>query len=140
MARLAMTLLFLVGLGVASAMAEPSAYSLYAVNCMGCHQRQGQGSGDVPQLSGFVGNFLRVAGGREFLVQVPGVAQSELSDAEVANVLNWMLTEFSADQLMGDFRPYDAREVAAYRPGRLVDVVPARAKLIEAMRAQGILE
>ena len=128
------------GLGAGDARAGPDAYALYALHCMGCHQRDGAGQGTIPPLRDFVGNFLRVPGGREFLVQVPGVAQSALSDAEAAAVLNWMLTELSPDQLPEDFRPYDGDEVARYRAGRLIDVDPVRARLVEDMRSRGIVE
>jgi len=141
--RLACALLValgLAGVGAADARAEPDAYTLYAVRCMGCHQRDGAGMGSIPKLRDFVGNFLRVPGGREFLVQVPGVAQSSLSDAELAAVLNWMLTEFSSDLLPEDFQPYSGEEVAGYRPGRLVDVDPVRARLIAEMRARKLID
>ena len=128
------------GSGAATARAEPNAYALYALRCMGCHQSDGAGIDTVPKLRDFVGNFLHVAGGREFLVQVPGVAQSSLTDAEIAAVLNWILTEFSNDQLPADFQPYTGDEVARYRPGRLIDVDPVQAQLIADMRARKIIE
>lgn len=131
------TLLF-IGL-TAVAKAEPDSRTLYALNCMGCHQRHGEGHGTVPQLQGFVGNFLKVPGGREFLVQVPGVAQSGLSDAEIAAVVNWTLLEFSRNELPEDFQPYTAPEVADYRAGRLIDVLPIRTRLIDEMRARKIV-
>jgi len=140
MARiLVLAALVIAGLGISDAQAESSSRTLYALNCMGCHQRHGEGHGTVPQLRGFVGNFLKVPGGREFLVQVPGVAQSGLSDADIAAVLNWILLEFSADELPEDFRPYDAEEVVRYRNGRLIDVLPVRARLIDEMRARKII-
>ncbi len=130
----------ILGLSAAEARAEPDPYTLYALRCMGCHQHDGAGMRTVPKLRDFVGNFLRVPGGREFLVQVPGVAQSSLSDAEVAAVLNWLLTAYSPDQLPEDFQPYSGDEVARYRPGRLVDVDPVRARLIADMRARNIID
>ena len=120
------------------AKADPDSRTLYALHCMGCHQRHGEGHGTVPELRGFVGNFLKVPGGREFLVQVPGVAQAGLTDAEIAAVLNWTLLEFSRNELPDDFRPYDAQEVADYRPGRLIDVEPVRARLLDEMRKRNI--
>ena len=132
------TLAFL-SLAVA-ARAEPDARTLYALHCMGCHQRHGEGHGTIPQLQGFVGNFLKVPGGREFLVQVPGVAQAGLTDDEIAAVLNWILLEFSRNELPEDFRPYDGQEVGGYRPGRLIDVVPVRARLLEEMRKRNITD
>lgn len=138
MARmLVLATLIIAGLGV-EAKADANSRTLYALHCMGCHQRHGEGHGTVPQLQGFVGNFLKVPGGREFLVQVPGVAQSGLTDAEIAAVLNWTLLEFSRKELPEDFRPYDAREVADYRAGRLIDVLPVRARLLDEMRRRNI--
>jgi len=53
----------------------------YALNCQGCHRADGAGTpGSVPPLAGSVARFLGAAGGREYLVQVPGVAQAPLDD------------------------------------------------------------
>ena len=79
---LVLAMLVFIGL-TAAARAEQDSRTLYALHCMGCHQRHGEGHGTVPELRGFVGNFLKVPGGREFLVQVPGVAQSGLTDDEI---------------------------------------------------------
>jgi mono/diheme cytochrome c family protein len=138
--RLVLFAALAVGLLLGAARAETNPRTLYALNCMGCHQAHGEGHGTIPQLQDFVGYFLHVPGGREFLVQVPGVAQSSLSDSELAAVLNWMLREFSPDQLPDGFQPYDAAEVARYRPGRLVDVGPVRARLIDEMRSRQLID
>ena len=64
----------------------------YMLNCQGCHQADGRGlQGSVPDMRNFVGKFLDTPGGREFLVQVPGSANSPLSDAALAELLNWIL-------------------------------------------------
>ena len=104
----------------------------YMLNCMGCHLDDGRGYvlRGVPTLTGYMGNFLTVPGGREFLVQVPGSAQSDLSDAELATLLNWMLHSFSAQQIPADFVPYGAAEVAHLRHRPLVDVAGTRASLV----------
>ncbi|MGH6931569.1 MAG: c-type cytochrome [Dongiaceae bacterium] len=140
MRGLAIAVWFLAALFSHQARAETNPYTLYALNCMGCHQARGEGHGSIPQLRDFVGNYLHVPGGREFLVQVPGVAQAPLSDAEIAAVLNWMLIELSPEQLPDDFQPYSGTEVAGYRGGRLIDVIPVRARLIEEMRLRNIIE
>ena len=102
----------------------------YMLNCQGCHLPDGDGAGDVPRMKDFVGNFLKVPGGREFLVQVPGSANAALDDARLAELLNWMLAEISADQLPADFRPYTAEEVSEYRASPLQDVLAVRVQLI----------
>ena len=106
----------------------------YAVTCQGCHRADGSGTpGTVPALAGSVGRFLRVPGGREFLAQVPGVAQAPLDDAALAAVLNWILTRFGGDDVPGDFVAYTADEVGRLRRRPLVDVERVRAGLLEAV-------
>ena len=107
----------------------------YMLNCQGCHLPDGDGAGDVPRMKNFVSNFLKVPGGRAFLVQVPGSANAALDDARLAALLNWMLAEISRDQLPADFRPYSAEEVRAYRATPLRDVLKTRAQLIQKIAA-----
>jgi hypothetical protein len=76
-----------------------------------------------------LGNFLRVPGGREFLVQVPGVMGSGLDDAQVAVVSNWVLDTLASDSIPTGHRPYEAREIARLRQQPLVDVGRVRAAL-----------
>ena len=55
------------------------------LHCQGCHGPDGSGApGAVPDFHNQVGKFLLVPGGREYLIRVPGVSQSELNDARVA--------------------------------------------------------
>jgi hypothetical protein len=74
-----------------------------------------------------------VAGGREFLVQVPGSANAALNDAALAEVLNWMLPQLSPRQIPADFEPYTEAEVGRLRQHPLENVIAARAKLIAKM-------
>ncbi len=88
----------------------------YILHCQGCHLADGAGTAEkVPALKNEVGRFLHVKGGREFLIQVPGTSQSALSDNEVADVLNWILENFSRDQLPADFSPYTTEEITRLR-------------------------
>ena len=103
----------------------------YMLNCQGCHLPDGDGVGDIPRMKGFVGNFLRVPGGREFVVQVPGSANAALEDEALAELLNWMLVEISAAQLPENFAPYTAEEVGRYRAQPLSDVNEVRTGLIQ---------
>ena len=112
----------------------------YMLNCQGCHGPLGEGNtrAEVPRMQGFVGNFLRVEGGREFMVQVPGSANTGLGDQALAELLNWMLPTMSGTSLPGRFVPYGTEEVARLRKSPEIDVIGRRAGLIEAMQAQGI--
>ena len=106
----------------------------YAVTCQGCHRADGAGTpGTVPPLAGSVGKFLRVPGGREFLVRVPGVAQAPLDDAALAAVLNWMLERFGPDDVPKGFVPYAAEEVRRLRQRPLTDVAGVRRQLARAI-------
>ncbi len=107
----------------------------YMLNCQGCHLADGRGIGDIPEMKNFVGNFLRVPGGREYLVRVPGSANAPLNDALLAELLNWMLMEMSASELPTDWQPYTAAEVASYRATTLTDVDKIRAVLINRIEA-----
>lgn len=115
----------------------------YQLQCAGCHQDRGQGSAqnDTPRLEGFVGNFLKVEGGREFLVRVPGISQSALNDQQIADLLNWLLDR---DGMAGSSTPehwqrYTAEEVGRLRSQSMLDLPKVRRGLIQALQAQGIV-
>jgi len=104
------------------------------LQCQGCHLADGSGKpGAVPALAGSVGRFLTVAGGREYLVRVPGSSQSPLSDAELAELLNWMVRRFGPPEVAADFKPYSAGEVARVRRPPLTDVESVRRELVRRM-------
>jgi mono/diheme cytochrome c family protein len=111
----------------------------YILHCAGCHQPDGGGSArhDVPRMRDVVGHFLRTPEGRAFLVQVPGTSNSGLDDAQVAELLNWMLPAFSAGQMPPDFNPYTRDEVARLRAHKLDDVASHRSAVVRQLRALG---
>ena len=83
-------------------------------------------AGKVPPLANSLGYFTHLPAGREYVMRVPGASNSALSDQDLADVLNWVLTTMNRDALPRDFKPYTAAEVAAhrrpaegYRPGHL---------------------
>jgi mono/diheme cytochrome c family protein len=103
----------------------------YMLQCQGCHGADGRGApGTVPSLEG-VGRFLAAPGGREYLVRVPGSSQSALDDAELAEVLNWMIREFDPR----DFTPYTGEEVSRVRRPPLDDVDAVRRGLLRELEA-----
>ena len=104
----------------------------YILNCQGCHLPDAMGApGLVPRMKDFVGNFLHVEGGREFIVQVPGSANSPISDQELADVLNWMLITFSKEQMPQNFQSFTGAEIGRLRASPLMDVNGTRARLIQ---------
>ncbi|WAJ38339.1 cytochrome C [Pseudomonas sp. GOM7] len=114
----------------------------YQLQCAGCHLGDGTGSkvNDTPKMKDFVGNFLKVEGGREFLVRVPGMSQSALNDAQLADLLNWLLREdgMAGKSMPAHYQPYSADEVARLRKVSMLNLPDTRAHLIEQMRALGI--
>jgi len=115
----------------ASLAEEPA--QLYMLNCWGCHRPNGEGiTGTAPPLKG-AADFLKVKGGRQYLIEVPGVSQSALDDSQVASVMNWILQAFSGQQLPADFRPYTAEEVKQLRAVRMLEITKTRDALIAEM-------
>lgn len=109
-----------------------SVRSLYVVHCAGCHGMDGAGSalGNVPDMRR-LGHFLQLDGGREFVVSVPGVMGSGLTDQQVADVTNWVLGGMARASLPEGHKPYSAAEVKQARAVPLLDVAAARARLKE---------
>jgi len=110
----------------------------YQVSCQGCHGPSGEGGAGVPRMQGFLGVFLRTQQGREFLVQVPGSANSALNDAMLAEVLNWMVEKFGGASKPQKFSPFTALEVAPLRKAPLNEVDRYRAQVLaNIMRKSG---
>jgi hypothetical protein len=133
---LAVLLIVLVAIAFASpAPADPS--TDYILHCRGCHGPDGSGvPGAAPTFRGQVAKFVRVPGGREYLIRVPGTAQSGLSDARVAALLNWLVREFSPAEVPRDFAPFTSEEVTRHRRPPLTEVERTRRELLRAIRAR----
>jgi hypothetical protein len=119
----------------ASALERPESASNVAQNyllfCGGCHGDAGTGvPHKVPALAGKVGRFLRVEGGREFLLRVPGVANSQLSPGAVAAVMNLCLEKFTSPLERSGVAPYTAGEVQQARRQPMISVERTRQVLL----------
>jgi hypothetical protein len=84
-------------------------------------------AGVVPSLE-HTRRLAVLAGGREYLARVPGVAQAPLSDARLARLLNWVIAEFGLDGDAARPEPaaYTAAEIAPLRRAPLRDPAAAR--------------
>ncbi len=92
----------------------------YILKCQGCHGPNAYGDSSLtPPMAGMVSRFLAVPGGRDYLARVPGVATAPVSDAELAELLNWTLYRFDAAHVPLGFRPYRAAEMARLRKSPL---------------------
>ena len=106
--------------------------------CMGCHGAEAEGvPGKVPPLAHSLGRFMRTPAGRDYLLRVPGAANSVLSDAQLAAVLNWLAQQYNADELAADVPLFTAAEVAASRHAPLASVLAARREVVRDLAATG---
>ncbi len=76
-----------------------------------------------------LGKLVQVEGGRDYLVRVPGAAQSPISDRELQQIVNWILLEFNSSTLPEDFVPLSLEEVRAARADVLEDPLRYRREL-----------
>lgn len=104
----------------------------YLLNCQGCHTPDGSGHAgrNIPTLTNYMGKFLGVEGGREFLIQVPGASQSLLNDEELAELTNWMIKSFDPNSVSKSFSPYTASEVHELRKVKVLDFTGTRDALV----------
>jgi hypothetical protein len=124
------------GLALSSAAQAYEPATNYTLQCMGCHTPDGEGvPGRVPSIRTTLLPFARMPAGRQFLVQVPGAAQSTLSNAELATLLNWMIDNLSAER--GEYQRFTEKEVAGFRSHALIEVRATRERLLAAQPASG---
>ena len=103
----------------------------YQLHCMGCHLADGSGQpGRVPSIRRPLVRFSPSAEGRGYVVRVPGVAQSPLSNQDTATLLNWMARNLSDLKLPAGFTDYSAAEIQSLRAHPLVTVKTLRARLL----------
>jgi mono/diheme cytochrome c family protein len=103
--RIAGVLVAFLNLAVPAFAGSDSPQTLYLLRCSGCHGIDGSGSkgGRVPGLPG-VNKLLLHPEGRLFLANVPGIENSNLSDGEIAALLNWAL-DYWGDKSVTDTGP-----------------------------------
>jgi len=109
----------------------------YMLYCMGCHGAQAQGvPGKIPPLAGALSLFMRTAEGRNYVLRVPGAANSALADAQLAAVLNWVATSYGAPGEPPP-APFTVAEVSSVRRTPLADVQARRREVIGTLAASG---
>jgi len=109
----------------------------YMLYCMGCHGAHAQGvPGKVPPLAGAVQLFMRSAAGRNYVLRVPGAANSALPDAQLAAVLNWLAERYRAPNQPAP-QPFTLQEVARARHVPLADVQARRRAVLRELGASG---
>ncbi|MEJ2258372.1 MAG: cytochrome c [Woeseiaceae bacterium] len=130
MTRLGWCLAVLAALPLCAVAADDEIRANYLFACRGCHLADGKGvPPEIPSLRNVLGQLVATPEGRNYVMRVPGVLQSRLNNEQLADVLNWILTEFNADTRPGDFQPFSEREVAEARKHILTDPSRMRASL-----------
>jgi len=127
-------------LSVAAALAAPALASPtqdYMLYCMGCHGAEAQGvPGKIPALAANLARFMRTPEGRNYVLRVPGAANSALPDARLAAVLNWLSEQYPAPHEAAP-AAFTVAEVAAVRRAPLANVQQARRAVVGALEATG---
>jgi len=111
----------------------------YILYCMGCHGPQAEGvPGKVPPLAHALGRYMRTPEGRNYILRVPGAANSVLSDAQLAEVLNWLAKTFDGDELSASVPLFTPAEVTGTRHSPLPSVLAKRREVVQALAATGL--
>lgn len=101
----------------------------YLLYCTGCHGVDGAGKPpNVPTLRDELGLMISVPEMRSYLVRIPGASQAPVSDADLTDVINWLLHEFNSDTLPANFQEYTVDEVSNARRDILADPLKYRAE------------
>lgn len=111
------------------------AQTRYLVGCGGCHGIQGISESQVvPQLRDQVGYFLCTEEGRGYAVRLPNVAFADLNDADLAEMMNFVMFGLGGQSSRGA-RPYTAAEVGRLRRQPLVQdrLLATRASVVARM-------
>ena len=103
----------------------------YLLHCSGCHLPTGEGANGVRGLKE-LGPIVARPGGRAYLVQVPDASQTPITDANLAQITNWVLQEFNAETLPTNFVPLTEQEVSEARVVTLMDPRRRRAQILSA--------
>lgn len=151
------SLIFAMSLG-AIAPAHAAGPEVFAARCAACHMPNAQGSpGFVPPLTETLGHYVQDREGRALLARIVTYGMSgpitvagrryvgsmavvrPLTDAEVVDVLNHVLTNFNQPSLPKDFQPYTVEEVNQYRAEKSTPLATyaARQALVSRLATEG---
>lgn len=105
--------------------ADPAqARSDYMENCSGCHGLNGNSApAELPVLRDRVGYFLCTPDARAYLIRLPNIAHSRISDnGQLADLLNYVVFALGGTSAPAAAPPFTAEEVTRERPRALNDV------------------
>ena len=109
----------------------------YVEHCSGCHGMQGNSApAEIPVLRERVGYFLCTKEGRDYLIRLPNVAYSAITDnQELADMMNFVVFGLGGNSAPRNAKPYTAGEVARLRARALAtqSLIAARAEVVGKM-------
>ncbi|MAN77698.1 MAG: cytochrome C [Rhizobiales bacterium] len=119
---------------------ERTPHTNYVLRCAGCHGMSGSGApaAGIFDFNGMVGAFAGIDEGRTYLMHVPGVAGSGLSDSEIAAVMNYVMETWAGDSLPEPYEPFTAAEVTERRAIAIPDIVENRRQVAALLQTMGI--
>jgi hypothetical protein len=79
---------------------------------------------------------MRTPEGRDYVLRVPGAANSALADAQLAAVLNWLAETWGAPEAPRP-APFTVDEVTRVRRTPLADVQARRREVVRSLAASG---
>jgi hypothetical protein len=101
----------------------------YLLNCGGCHGLDGASNSSlVPDLKDQVGFFMNLPEGRRYLVRLPNVAFSMMTDEALTDVLNYMVFTLGGSSTPKGTKPYTMNEVSQLRREPLTEVSLAQTR------------
>ena len=113
------------------------AQSDYVEHCSGCHGMQGNSApAQIPVLRDRVGYFMCTREGREYLIRLPNVAYSAISDnQELADMMNFVVFGLGGASAPKGTKPFTAAEVARLRTRALAtqSLIAARNEVVAGM-------
>lgn len=89
----------------------------YVEHCAGCHGVQGiSAPAKLPELRGRVGYMMCTAETRAYMLRLPNIAKSRISDnQQLADMLNFMVYSLGGDSVIPGTQPFTAAEVGRER-------------------------
>jgi hypothetical protein len=109
----------------------------YVEHCSGCHGMQGNSApAEIPVLRDRVGYFMCTPEGRDYLIRLPNVAYSAITDnQELADMMNFVVFGLGGASAPKGAKPFSAAEVARLRIRALAtgSLIAARAEVVNAM-------
>lgn len=137
--RLGVRIAWLIAVACGSAAYADDPGQNYILFCMGCHGEHAEGvPGKVPPLANAIGRFMRTAAGRNYLLRVPGAANSVLSDAQLTGVLNWLAKTYDSASLADGTVPlFTEAEVTSQRHTPLANVLATRNEIVRELATTG---